>query len=177
MFKLVASGPEKTAKGEPKFFAFAASNLKSEDYPHLESTEVLKDGNKVSVPVAKISPASIKVREYESLDGAKEFAISRGITEERFNQVILELLNQEERNDTIKVVRTRVTDAKVLPADPQDLAIGAEEEVNIFAENETRAGRVSLKEKQEKAKELVAQFGDNKDALADQLLALFGVKI
>ncbi len=175
--KLVASGKDMTAKGEPKFFEFAASNLKATDYPHLPSTTIGKGENAKTVPVVKISPASILVREYESVPQAREFAASKGISEERFDAVILTLLNDAERNDSVKLARTRVSDAKILPANLTELTNGIADEVNIFAEAEAKSGRESLKVKQDRAKELAVQYAGDPATLAAKLMEVFGVAV
>jgi len=175
-FLLVPSGKAETAKGDAKFFEFAASNLKASDYPHLPSTRIGKGESAKDVPVVKISPASINVREYPSIADAKAHALSSGVSADRFEAVVLDLLNTAERNETVKIVRARVTDAKILPADLAEFVAEAADEVNIFAEIEKASGRESLKAKQEKALAIAEQFKNDPAALAAQLMALLGVK-
>lgn len=174
-FQLVASGKSETAKGEPKFFEFAASNLKASDYPHLPSTRIGKGDTAKDVPVVKISPASILVKEFSKIEDAREHVKTLGVTDEQFESGVLELINTAFRNDTVKVVRTRVSDAKILPANTDDLATDAANEVNPFAETEKSAGRVSLKATQEKAAQLAVQFAGDPAALAAHLMALLKV--
>jgi hypothetical protein len=176
MFNMVASGSAETAKGENKFFEFATPNLKSADYPHLESTTIGKGAAAKTVPVVKISPASILVREFPSIVDAKAWAIESGASADRFEEIVLDLLNTSFRNETVKIVRSRVTEAKLIPADVREFAEGAADEVNIFAETERAGGRESLKAKQEKAAVLASQLQADPAKLALELMALFGVK-
>jgi len=175
-FTLVPSGKAETAKGEPKFFEFAANGLKAADYPHLPATRVGKGEAAKDVPVIKVSPASIQVREYLTIADAKNYAISQGVSEDRFEAVVLDLLNTAERNETVKIVRSRVTDAKLLPQDLNDFVKAAADEVNIFAEIEKAGGRESFKAKQEKALAIAEQFKNDPAAMAAELMALLGVK-
>jgi hypothetical protein len=174
-FTLVAAGKSETAKGEPKFFEFAASSVKAEDYPHLPSTSIGAGESKRNVPVIKISPASILVRQYLSVADAKASAISRGVTEERFDEVVLSLLNDAERNDTVKIVRARTTDAKILPTNAEELAKDAAEEVNIFAATE-RGAREGAKMKLDKLTELAKANANDPIALAAAIMAQLGIK-
>jgi len=174
-FTLVPSGKGETAKGEAKFFEFAASSVKSEDYPHLPATAVGAGESKRNVPVVKISPASILVRQYLSVEDAKSSAVSRGITEDRFNEVVLTLINDAERNDTVKIVRARVSDAKILPPDVLDLAKDAAEEVNIFAATE-RGAREGAKVKLDKITELAKANANDPEAMAAAIMAALGLK-
>lgn len=173
-FTLVASGKGETAKGEAKFFEFAATNLKAEDYPHLPATRYGKGESARDVPVVKISPTSILVREYVSLADARAAAELNGVTPQRFEEVVLSLINTAERNETVKVVRSRVTDAKVLPGDLAEFVRDAANEVNIFAEQE-RATREGAKQKIEKLTELAASLKNDPEALARAIMAQLGV--
>lgn len=175
-FNLVASGKAETAKGEPKYFEFAASNLKATDYPHLPSTRIGKGETAKDVPQIKISPASILVREYPSIADARATAKANGVSDERFEEVVLDLLNTAERDLTVKLVRTRVMDAKILPADLNEFVAAAADEINIFAEVEAKGGRESLKAKQEKAAALAQELSGDPAALAAKLMELLGVK-
>jgi hypothetical protein len=173
-FTLVASGKAETAKGEAKYFEFAANNLKASDYPHLPSTKYGKGDAAKDVPVIKISPAAILVREYLSLADAKSAAEDSGITADRFEAVVLDLINTAERNETVRIVRSRVTDAKVLPSDLADFMRDAATEVNIFAEAE-RGTREGAKVKLEKITELAESLKNDPDALVRAIMAQLGI--
>jgi hypothetical protein len=172
---LVASGKGETAKGEAKFFEFTANNLKSSDYPHLPSKKIGDGENAKNVPVIKVSPTAILVREYSSIADARAHAESKGVSPTQFETAVLDLINTAERNETVRIVRSRVIDSKILPADLADFVRDAADEVNIFVETEKSSGRVSLKATQEKAAQIAEQYKDNPAQLATELMALLGL--
>ncbi len=176
-FNLVASGAATTAKGDAKFYDFNASSLKAEDYPHLPSKTIGEGADAKSVPVVKVSPTNILVREYISLADAEASASEKGVSKERFNEVVLNLLNTEERNETVKAARSRVADLKLIPADIADITKDLYTEINIFAEAEAKAGRESLKAKQEKAAAVAQQMQGDPAGLAKALMDIFGVTL
>jgi len=175
-YNLVAAGSDKKANGDAKFFEFAAANLKAEDYPHLPSTSVGSGETKRSVPVVKISPASILVREYPSIADAEDFYVStKGVTLERFQEVVLSLLNKEERDEAVKISRTRVSEAKIID-NMESFYQNVADDVNICAEAEGKGGRESFKAKQEKAQALLTS-GLSQAELAVEFAKLLGVTL
>lgn len=174
-FTLVPAGKAETAKGDAKFFEFAAANCKAEDYPHLASTTVGTGDSKRQVPVVKISPASILVRQYLSVDDARESALSRGVTAERFEEVVLGLLNDAERNDGVKLVRSRVYEAKIVPVNADEFTTNVADEVNIFAVTE-KGTREGAKAKLDKISEIAKANANDPQALAAAIMAALGIK-
>lgn len=177
MFNIVPSGTALKADGKTeKFFDFPAALLKSSDYPHLPKTSVGAGESKKDVPVVRVSPSTILVREYPSLADAKASAVEHGVSAERFEVVVLELLNKAERDSAVRVARSTIAELKQISADPSTILVDILKDVNIFAE--ASGGRESNKEKQTRAGELLKLMLTGQRSAEDvarEMAAIFNV--